>query len=82
MDTHIVPGYEVSHHYDSLLAKIIAHGQNRTEAIERMYAALEEVVTEGVPNTAHLCARIVRGDRFRRGDIGPDLLDEYLPAMG
>ncbi len=82
VDTHIVQGYEVSHHYDSLMAKVIAQGKDRTEAIERLYAALDEMVTEGVTSTARLCARIVRGDRFRRGDIGPDLLDEYLPSMG
>ena len=82
VDTHIFSGYEVPHYYDSLLAKVIAKGKDRTEAIERMCAALEEFNTEGVTNTARLCARIVRGDRFRRGDIGPDLVDEYLPAMG
>ncbi|HPO14381.1 MAG TPA: acetyl-CoA carboxylase biotin carboxylase subunit [Candidatus Hydrogenedentes bacterium] len=82
VDTHIMQGYEVSHHYDSLLAKIIAQGKDRTEAIERLHAALEEMTTEGVTSTARLCSRIVRGDRFRRGDTGPDLLDEYLPSMG
>lgn len=82
VDTHIYEGYEVPRYYDSLLAKVIARGRDRAEAIERLYAALEEFRTDGVTNTARLCARIVRGDRFRRGDIGPDLVDEYLPSMG
>ncbi len=80
VDTHIYSGYEVPRYYDSLLAKVIAWGRTRDEAIERLAIALDEWVTEGVPTTARLCARILRGDRFRRGDLGPDLLHEYLPA--
>jgi len=80
VDTHLFSGYEVPAHYDALLAKVIARGKDRHEAIERLSGALEEFITEGIANTAKLAARIVRGDRFRRGDIGPDLLDEYLPA--
>lgn len=79
VDTHIYSGYEVPRYYDSLLAKVIARGKDREEAIERLACALDEFETDGVKTTAKLCARIVRGDRFRRGDLAPDLLDEYLP---
>jgi acetyl-CoA carboxylase biotin carboxylase subunit len=82
VDTHLFSGYEVPRHYDALLAKVIARGKDRNEAIERLGGALEEFFTEGVTNTARLTARIVRGDRFRRGDISPTLLNEYLPSMG
>jgi acetyl-CoA carboxylase biotin carboxylase subunit len=82
VDTHLFPGYEVPHQYDPMLAKVIARGKDRIEAIERLSGALDEFITEGVTNTARLAARIIRGDRFRRGDIGPDLLDEYLPVAG
>ncbi len=78
VDTHLFSGYEVPHYYDSLLAKVIARGRTRNEAIERISGALGELFVENIKTTAGLCARIVRGDRFRRGDIGPDLLDEYL----
>ncbi len=80
VDTHLFSGYTVPRYYDSLLAKIIAKGRDREEAIERLSGALDEFAIEGINNTAKLCARIIRGDRFRRGDLGPDLLDEYLPA--
>jgi len=79
VDTHLFSGYEVPRYYDSLLAKVIARGKDREQAIERLSGALDEFVTEGVSNTARLCARIIRGDRFRRGDLGVDLIDEYLP---
>ena len=78
VDTHLFSGYEVPHYYDSLLAKVIARGKTRNEAIERLSGALNELFVENITTTAGLCARIVHGDRFRRGDIGPDLLDEYL----
>jgi acetyl-CoA carboxylase biotin carboxylase subunit len=80
VDTHIYAGYEVPRYYDSMLAKVIARGRDRNEAIERLATALDEFYTEGVPTTANLCARIVRGDRFRRGDLGPDLLAAFLPG--
>ena len=79
VDSHLFAGYEVPRYYDSLLAKVIATGKDRDQAIERLGGALDEFIVEGVSTTAKLCARIVRGDRFRRGDLGPDLLDEYLP---
>lgn len=78
VDTHLFSGYEVPRYYDSLLAKVIARGKDRNEAIERISGALDELFVENIATTAGLCARIVRGDRFRRGDIGPDLLNEYL----
>ncbi len=82
VDTHIMSGYSVPRYYDPLLAKVIARGRDREQAIERISTALDEVVTEGVKNTAALTARIIRGDRFRRGDVGPDLLSEYVTERG
>ncbi len=79
VDTHLFSGYTVPRYYDSLLAKVIAHGRDREEAIQRLASALDEFATEGVKTTARLCARIIRSDRFRRGDIGPDLIEEYVP---
>jgi acetyl-CoA carboxylase biotin carboxylase subunit len=80
VDTHLFAGYEIPRYYDSMLAKVIAHGRTRDEAIERLAVALDEFYTDQIKTTADLCARIVRGDRFRRGDLGLDLLDEYLPT--
>lgn len=81
VDTHLFSGYEVPRYYDSLLAKVIARGSNRAEAIERLSGALDELFVENITTTAGLCARVVRSDRFRRGDIAPDLLSEHLPPV-
>ncbi|MCF6283904.1 MAG: acetyl-CoA carboxylase biotin carboxylase subunit [Candidatus Hydrogenedentes bacterium] len=82
VDTHIFAGYEVPRYYDSLLAKVITTGKDRDQAIERLGGALDEFIVEGVNTTAKLCARIIRGDRFRRGDLGPDLINEYVDMSG
>ena len=79
VDSHLFPGYVVPRYYDSLLAKVIATGRDREEAIGRLAAALDEFATAGVKNTAKLCAQIVRSDSFRNGDITGDILDQFLP---
>ena len=51
VDSHLMPGYVVPSHYDSLIAKIIVHGHDRGEAIARMQRALSETAIEGVKTT-------------------------------
>jgi acetyl-CoA carboxylase, biotin carboxylase subunit len=80
IDSHIYSGYVVPRYYDSLLAKVIAWGNSRDEAINRLAGALGEFRAEGVATTAKLCQRIISSARFRRGDLGPDLIEEYVPS--
>jgi acetyl-CoA carboxylase biotin carboxylase subunit len=67
IDTHVETGYVVPPHYDSLLAKVITAEDTREEARERMIAALEELVCEGVPTTVPLHLAILRSAEFREG---------------
>jgi acetyl-CoA carboxylase, biotin carboxylase subunit len=67
IDTHVESGYVVPPHYDSLLAKVITAEDTREEARERMIAALEELVCEGVPTTVPLHLAILRSAEFREG---------------
>jgi acetyl-CoA carboxylase biotin carboxylase subunit len=69
IDTHVHPEYTVYPYYDSLLAKLIAFGQDRTEAIARMRRCLDECVIEGVATTVPFHRRILADERFVRGDI-------------
>ncbi len=82
VDTHLFTGYEVPRYYDSLLAKVIAWGQDRNQAIERLAGALDEFRIDGVKTTAALCATILRSGRFRRGDISMNTIDHFLPKVG
>jgi acetyl-CoA carboxylase biotin carboxylase subunit len=51
VDTAIYDGYVIPSHYDSLIAKLIVHGKDRTEAIMKMRRALDEFIIEGVNTT-------------------------------
>lgn len=79
VDTHLFSGCSIPRYYDPLMAKVIARGNTRDEVINRLGAALDEFLSEGVKNTAQFCARIIRSGRFRRGDLSTDLIDEFLP---
>lgn len=79
VDTHLFTGYPVPRYYDSLLAKVIAWGADRNQALARLAGALDEFSIRGFKTTAPLCAQIVRSGRFRRGDISVDMIDYFLP---
>jgi acetyl-CoA carboxylase biotin carboxylase subunit len=81
VDTHLFAGYRVPQYYDSLLAKVIAWGHDRDEAIERLAGALDEFRIEGVASTSDLCAKILRSGRFRRGDISMDFLEDFMQNL-
>jgi acetyl-CoA carboxylase biotin carboxylase subunit len=77
VDSHAYTGLAVPPFYDSLLAKIIAVGASRTEALDRMSAALSDTRVTGVNTTIGICAKIVNDETFRAGGVSID----YLPNL-
>lgn len=75
-DTHIFAGYTIPRMYDSLLGKLICHGNSRTEAIARMKQALGELVIEGIATTASFHQRIMDNEKFIAGDLTTHFIDE------
>ena len=69
VDSHLFAGYRIPPYYDSLVAKIVAWGRDRDEAIARMRRALAETEIDGVPTTVPFHARLLADERFRRGDV-------------
>jgi acetyl-CoA carboxylase, biotin carboxylase subunit len=67
LDTHIAEGYVVPPHYDSLICKLIAHADDRAGAIDKMIAALEATVIDGVATTIPMHLAILRSAEFRAG---------------
>jgi acetyl-CoA carboxylase, biotin carboxylase subunit len=67
IDTHVESGYQVPPHYDSLLCKLIARGPDRQAAIDRMLAALDGLVCEGVPTTIPMHQAILQSAALREG---------------
>jgi len=68
VDGAVCEAYKVSPAYDSLLAKLIASGQNREQAIARMLRALNEYIIEGVRTTIPFHTRAIDSELFRSGD--------------
>ena len=64
MDTAIYDGYTVPQNYDSMLAKIIVHGKNREESIEKMKSAIAELVIEGIDTNRDFLYQILENEDF------------------
>jgi acetyl-CoA carboxylase biotin carboxylase subunit len=75
VDTHVYAGYTVPPYYDSLLAKVIVHGNDREEALTRMGQALDSFILEGVTTTIPFLARVIRHPDFVTGDIDTRFLE-------
>ena len=69
IDTAIYEGYTIPPTYDSMIAKIITHGDTRNEAISKMKRALEETVIEGVDTNIDFLFQIIKNQNFIRGNF-------------
>ncbi|MBN1867828.1 acetyl-CoA carboxylase biotin carboxylase subunit [Candidatus Sumerlaeota bacterium] len=78
VDSHAYRECVISPHYDSLIAKLIVRGHNRTEAIERMKRALDEYIIEGVKTTIPFHLWVMENPVFRQGDFGTNFIDEHF----
>jgi acetyl-CoA carboxylase biotin carboxylase subunit len=76
VESGVVEGSVVSVHYDPLLFKLIATGQDRAEAIARLAGALEVCAVEGVKTTLPLLRRIVAHPDFRRGAVHTQMVEQ------
>jgi acetyl-CoA carboxylase, biotin carboxylase subunit len=78
VDSALYAGYRVPPHYDSLIAKLIAYGRTREEAIARMRRALREFVIIGVKTTIPLHERILQDPEFIAGDYTIHWLERFV----
>ena len=81
LDTHIASGAAVPSHYDSLIAKIIAHGPTRDICIARMQGALAELKVEGIAVNTELHQRLLSDKGFCQGGVSIHYLEERLPEL-
>jgi acetyl-CoA carboxylase biotin carboxylase subunit len=82
VETHCHPGYRVPPFYDSLLAKVIVHGADRTRAIARLREALARFEVVGVPTTIPFHLDVLRHDDFRNGRVHTRWVDDKFIADG
>ncbi len=78
VDTHAYAGYRVPPNYDSLIGKLIVHGQDRTEALARMRFALECFVVEGIHTTIPFLLELMYDENFVNGDFDTKYLERRM----
>jgi len=76
VDGAIFQGYNVTPYYDSMICKLICHGRNRTEAIQRMKRSLDEFVVEGITTTINLHKKLLNHRKFINSDFNVSWLDK------
>ncbi len=82
VDTHAYQEYVIPQYYDSMVAKLIVWGKDRSDAIARGRRALDFFVVEGIKTTIPLHQRILRDDKFLRGELSTRYMEEFLQRAG
>ena len=78
LDTHLYQGYRIPPYYDSLIAKLCAHGDNREEAAARMRVALREFMISGIKTNIPLHRELLSDPTFLKGGVSIHYLQEWL----
>jgi len=78
LDSHVYSGYKVPPFYDSMIGKLIAHGQDRHTALQRMKMALTEIVIEGIKTNVPLHQEIFQHKAFQEGGTDIHYLEKRL----
>ncbi|MCK5336531.1 MAG: acetyl-CoA carboxylase biotin carboxylase subunit, partial [Gammaproteobacteria bacterium] len=78
VESHIYAGYTVPPHYDSMIGKLIAYGENRDVAIARMLGALDEVIIDGINTNIALQKDIISDSAFKVGETNIHYLEKKL----
>ena len=82
VDSAVYSGYRVPPNYDSLVAKLIVHGQNRNECIMRLRRALSEMVISGIETTIPLHLALTAQNDFINGAYDIHWLEEFIANQG
>lgn len=78
VDSAVFTGYEIPAHYDSMIGKIIAYGNDRKSCIDRMRRALGELVIEGIDTNTDFLLELINHQNFIEGDYHTGFLESYL----
>ena len=80
MDSALYNGYSIPPYYDSLIGKLIVHGENRKEAIARLRRALGELIIDGIDTTVPLFEELLNEDDIVNGDYNIHWLEKWLDS--
>lgn len=78
VDSHAYAGYTIPPHYDSMIGKLITHGKDRREAMDKMSRALSEYMITGIKTTIPFEQAILQDPNFRRGVYSTNFIEQLL----
>lgn len=78
IDGAVYQGYTITPYYDSMISKLIAHGSDREDAINKMKWALSEFIVEGVDTNIDFQLEIIKNSDFRSGNYDISFLNRYM----
>ena len=82
VDTHVYSSYRVPSNYDSMIAKLIVHGLDREDAINKMISALDEFVIEGIKTIIPYQKQILMNQNFINGDFDTSFIEKFEYTQG
>ena len=82
VETALFPGARISPWYDSMIAKLIVHAENRTEAIRKMTLALEETAVDGVPTNIRFLQGIMKDGEYLEGRVDTGFIGRFADRHG
>ena len=78
VDTSIYNGYKIPPYYDSMIAKLIVHGNTRNEAISKIKRSLEELVIDGIETNRDFLYEIIKNINFIRGNFDTSFIEKEM----
>ena len=78
VDSHLYSGYKVPPYYDSMIAKVITHGEDRKTALAKMRVAMDELIVDGIKTNTPLQQELVRDAAFMKGGVNIHYLEKKL----
>lgn len=81
IDTAVYPGYTIPPFYDSMILKLIVHGENRLECIRKMREALAELIIDGVPTTVEFHYYLMHHAKYILGNFTTSFVEEALKEL-
>ena len=78
VDTAVYNGYEIPPYYDSMIAKVIVHGRDRKETIDKMRSALGELIIDGVTTNVDFQYEILNHPDFQNGNATTDFIPSHF----
>ncbi len=80
-DSFLYAGYSIPPYYDSMMGKLIVHGKDRKDAINKMQATLDELVIDGIKNNREFCTRILDDPEYVKGTFDTGFIARKIDTL-